>query len=185
MNLNIRVAGKADAPFVHDLYGYYVANTNVTFSTENPSVEEYEHKIEKTLAAYPFYILESDGVPCGFAYAGQIRPHEAYRWTAEATIYLAPDAPRRKGLGRTLYQKLLDTLQEQGVQTVFGVITATNEPSVRLHESMGFETVGNFRRMGNKGGEWLDVLWMQKTLNVLPDLAEPPVPFPVWLSRQD
>lgn len=184
MKLDIRIAGKEDALFVHDLYGNYVANTNVTFSTVNPSVEEYGHKIEKTLAMYPFYILEADGVPCGFAYAGQIRPHEAYRWTAEATIYLTPDAPKRKGLGRTLYQKLLDTLQGQGVQTVFGVITATNEPSIRMHECMGFETVGNFRRMGNKNGEWLDVLWMQKNLNVLPDRAKPPVPFPEWLAQQ-
>ena len=177
MNTNIRIAQKADAPFVHDVYGYYVEHTNFTFYTRNFSLEYFEEKIEKTLAAYPFYIMEADGKPCGFAYAAPLRPQDAYQWTLESTIYLAPDAPRRKGLGRMLYQKLLNALQTQGIQTVFGVITATNEPSVRMHFSMGFELAGNFKRMGNKGGEWLDVVWMQKTLNTLADQPKPPIPF--------
>ena len=177
MKTSIRIAEKGDARFVHDVYGYYVAQTNVTFTTVNPPVEAYATKIETTLRRYPFLILETDGVSAGFAYAAQIRPHEAYQWTAEGTVYLSPDAPKRTGLGRLLYQNLLDTLQAQGVQTVFGVITATNEPSIRMHLRMGFEKVGHFRRMGNKGGEWLDVVWMQKTLNVLSDNPRPPAPF--------
>jgi L-amino acid N-acyltransferase YncA len=177
MKTTVRIATTADARFVHDVYGYYVARTDVTFTTENPPVEVYAEKIAHTLERYPFYILESDGSACGFAYAGQIRPHEAYQWTAEGTVYLSPGATKRAGLGRVLYQRLLDTLQAQGIQAVFGVITATNEPSLRLHLSMGFEEVGRFKRMGNKNGRWLDVVWMQKTLNVLGDDAAPPVPF--------
>ncbi len=177
MNVVIRLAELEDAVFVHDVYGYYVAHTNATFSTENPSVEAYAEKIEKTLIRFPFFILETDGIPCGFAYAGQIRPHEAYQWTAEATIYLTPEAPKRQGLGRMLYQKLMDTLQAQGIQTVFGVITATNMPSLQMHLAMGFEEVGRFKRMGNKGGVWLDVVWMQKSLGILPDQPSPPIPF--------
>jgi L-amino acid N-acyltransferase YncA len=177
MKTEIRIAAKADAQFVHDVYGYYVEHTNVTFTTENPPVKAYAEKIEHTLTRYPFYILKADGAACGFAYAGQIRPHEAYQWTAEGTVYLSPDAPKRTGLGRVLYQRLLDTLQEQGIQTVFGVITATNEPSLRMHLNMGFKEVGRFKRMGNKNGAWLDVVWMQKTLNVLEDNAAPPIPF--------
>ena len=177
MKTTIRMATKDDAQFVHDVYGYYAEHTNVTFTTVNPSVEAYEEKIAHTLERYPFYILEADGVLCGFAYAGQIRPHEAYQWTAEGTVYLSPDAPKRMGLGRVLYQKLLDTLQQQGIQTVFGVITATNEASLKMHLNMGFEEVGRFKRMGNKNGQWLDVVWMQKTLNILGDDAAPPIPY--------
>jgi L-amino acid N-acyltransferase YncA len=179
MTTQIRIATENDAAFVHDVYGYYVEHTSVTFSTENPPVESYAQKIRHTLEAYPFLILEADGVPVGFAYASQIRPHEAYRWTAEATIYLAPDTPRRKGLGRLLYEELLCILKQQGIQTVFGVITATNEPSLRMHDRMGFSRAGVFKRMGNKRGEWLDVVWMEKTLVNLPDRPEPPTPFPV------
>lgn len=183
MNTGIRIATKADAAFVHDAYGYYVEHTDITFSTENPSVEEYEAKIEKTLEIYPFYILEADGVPCGFTYASKFRPHDAYQWVAEGTICLAPDAPRRRGLGTMLYQKLLDTLKAQGFQAIFGVITSTNKPSIQMHLAMGFENGGLFKRMGNKCGQWLDIVYMHKTLNVLPDSATPPVSFAVWREQ--
>jgi L-amino acid N-acyltransferase YncA len=185
MKTTIRIAKKADARFVHEIYGYYVEHTNITFYTHNFSLEAFMEKIEKTLHTFPFYILEADGNPCGFAYAAPIRPQDAYLWTAEATIYLASDAPKRKGLGRILYQKLLDTLKAQGIQTVFGVITATNEASIRMHLSMGFTEVGRFARMGNKGGQWLDVVWMQKTLNLLPDQPNPPVPFSEWRKQAE
>jgi len=177
MNTNIRIANKADAQFIHDVYGYYVLNTNVTFYMNNFTLKEFERKIAATLMDFPYYILEVDGNACGFAYAGKLRPQDAYRWTVETTVYLSPDAPKRRGLGRLLYQKLLDTLRAQGIQTVFGVISATNEPSIQMHRSMGFTEAGRFRRMGNKNGEWLDVVWMQKTLNVLGDDPGPPVPF--------
>lgn len=177
MNTSIRIATKDDAQFVHDVYGYYVEHTTITFTTENPTVEDYAEKIETTLLRYPFLILEFDGEACGFTYAGQVRPHDAYQWTAEGTICLTPDAPRRKGLGSILYQSLLDTLKAQGFQSIFGVITSTNEASLKMHTRMGFENVGQFRRMGNKNGAWLDVIWMQKTLAVLPDVATPPIPF--------
>ena len=183
MKTAIRIANRGDAQFVHDVYGYYVRETNVTFNTANPPVETYADKIDATLQRYPFFILEADGIPRGFAYAAQLRPHDAYQWTAEATIYLSPDAPKRTGLGKLLYQKLLDTLQHQGFQMAFGVITATNEPSICMHVHMGFEKVGHFQRMGNKRGQWLDVVWMQKTLNILSDTPEPPVPFAQWRAR--
>lgn len=185
MTTNTRIATKSDAQFVHDVYGYYVEHTDITFSTVNPSIEAYGEKIEKTLEFYPFFILEADGVPCGFTYAGKFRPHEAYQWTAEGTICLAPDAPKRRGLGSALYGKLLEALKVQGMQNVFGVITTTNEASIRLHLGLGFENVGRFRRLGNKSGKWLDVVWMQKTLNDLPDSPKPPVPFPDSMKAAD
>ena len=178
MKVNIRIAENSDAKFVHDVYGYYVKHTNVTFTTENPTVAAYEEKIEHTLKRYPFYILEADGEACGFAYAGQIRPHEAYQWTAEGTVYLSPDAPKRKGLGRVF------------VPAAFGHITGNAHPNgVRCDHinertkssyapEHGFlKKSGRFKRMGNKNGAWLDVVWMQKTLHTLANDATPPIPF--------
>ena len=176
----IRIATEADAPFVHDVYGYYVYHSNTTFSTENPGVESYREKIRHTLERYPFYLCEVDGAPCGFAYGAQIRPHEAYRWDVEATIYLAPDAPRRQGLGSTLYCKLLNTLQAQGYKTVYGVITDSNEPSLALHRALGFAQAGHFANMGYKNGQWHGVIWMQKNLGTFEGVPVDPIPFSTW-----
>lgn len=174
----IRVATEADAAFVHDVYGHYVYHSDATFSTENPDVESYREKIRHTLTRYPFYICEVDGKPCGFAYGAQIRPHEAYQWDVEATIYLTPDAPRRKGLGSLLYRRLLDTLRRQGFKTVYGVITDLNEPSLALHRALGFEQAGHFHNMGYKNGRWLGVIWMQYVLGDFAGIPAEPIPFP-------
>ena len=48
MTYTVRIAEKSDAEAVHDIYGYYVENTTITFSTVNPSVSDYAQKIEKT-----------------------------------------------------------------------------------------------------------------------------------------
>jgi len=183
MDCVLRVAAEGDAAFVHDVYGFYVRHSDATFSTENPGVESYRQKILHTLETYPFYICEAGGVPCGFAYGAQIRPHEAYRWDVEATLYLAPDAPKRAGLGSALYGKLLDTLKRQGFKTVFGVITDSNAPSLALHRALGFTQAGHFPHMGYKNGRWLGVIWMQKDIGGFQGAPEEPVPFSVWRKR--
>lgn len=179
----IRTANAADAAFVHDVYGYYVQNTIINFSTDNPDVESYREKIEHTLETYPYYICEAEGKPCGFAYAGPIRPHEAYRWNVEATIYLAPDAPRRTGLGKTLYLKLLDTLKQQGFKAAYGVITDNNEPSLSLHRALGFVQACHFNNMGYKNGAWYGVIWMQKALGTFAEKPAEPVPYRLWRTK--
>lgn len=182
MDRMIRVATEEDATFVHDVYGHYVAHSNATFSTANPDVESYRTKIVHTLKTYPFYICEVGGRPVAFAYGAQIRPHEAYQWDVEATIYLSPEAPRRQGIASELYRKLLDTLQAQGFKTVYGVITDCNEPSLALHRALGFEQAGHFRNMGYKNGQWLGVVWMQKNIGDFVGEPAEPTPFVVWNS---
>jgi len=177
MSRTIRLATEADAAFVHDVYGHYVAHSNATFSTVNPDVESYRQKIIHTLAVYPFYICEVDGQPVAFAYGAQIRPHEAYQWDVEATIYLAPDAPRRQGIATALYRQLLDTLQAQGFKTVYGVITDCNEPSLALHRALGFVQAGHFMNMGYKNGQWLGVIWMQINIGSFEGEPTQPTPF--------
>ena len=180
MAVGIRIATEEDAGFVHDVYGHFVAHSTVTFSTQNPDVASYREKIQHTLQIYPFYICEMDGKPCGFAYGAQIRPHEAYQWDVEATIYLAPDTPKRMGIGSTLYGALLDTLQKQGFKTVYGVITDQNEPSLALHRAMGFTQAGCFRNMGFKNGQWLGVIWMQRDIGAFDEAPLDPTPFSQW-----
>ncbi|MDO4554424.1 MAG: GNAT family N-acetyltransferase, partial [Lachnospiraceae bacterium] len=111
----IRTAVEEDAQAVHDIYGAYIEDEDVTFTIENPSVEEYRQKIIHTKKTYPFYVAETkDGKVLGYVYGSPLRPHDAYKWNVESTIVLAPDAPRRQGIGTALYKKFMDTLKKQG-----------------------------------------------------------------------
>jgi phosphinothricin acetyltransferase len=71
---------------------------------------------------------------------------------------------RRTGGGRMLYEALLWRLAGRGFRVAIGGMTLPNEASVGLHQAMGFEPVGTYRRIGYKHGKWHDVAWTQKSL---------------------
>ena len=126
----------------------------------------------------------TDGEIAGFAYAGAHRERPAYRWTAEASVYLG-ERHRGRGLGRALYEPLFALLEEQGYRIILAGIAVPNPASVALHTSVGFEEVGVYRRIGWKAGDWRDVMWMSRQLG--PDTHEaqtPPSPgAPVRLAH--
>ena len=177
MTYTIRIAEKRDAEAVHDIYGYYVENTTITFSTVNLSVSDYAQKIETAESMYPFFVAESDGKVIGFTYGSQLRPHDAYQWNVETTICLAPDTPRRCGIGSALYRKILVMLKEQGFKSVYGVIVESNEPSLALHRSLGFYEAAHFEHMGYKRGMWHGIIWMQKDIGSFDSEPAAPTPF--------
>jgi L-amino acid N-acyltransferase len=52
-------------------------------------------------------------------------------------------------------------------------IDAANAGSIRFHERLGFEVVGNLRQVGWKFGRWLDLVFMQRLLEATPGAPTP------------
>ncbi len=177
MSAVIRTAQVSDAKAVCEIYNHYVENTVVTFITERQSVETYERKIAHIEEMYPFLVAVEDERVIGFCYADQMRPHDAYRWDVELTIYLAPDAPKRQGTGRALYAAMFRLLARQGFRNAYAVITVPNEASVGLQAAFGLHQIALFQNTGYKRGAWRDVVWMVKELGDFPPEPEPPIPF--------
>ena len=172
MDYIIREAQLEDAREIHDIYGYYVSNTFITFSEINPTVEEYKQSIIETKKSYPYIVAcDLDGRILGMAYAGVLRHHDAYRFSVESTIYLAPDCEKGCGIGRALYEELERQLADRGYKFMYGVITDINEPSMRFHEKLGFEKVGHFTQIGYKFGEWKGIVWYRKQIGNLDDMT--------------
>ncbi|SFN40706.1 phosphinothricin acetyltransferase [Pseudobutyrivibrio sp. UC1225] len=172
MNIIIRDAVEADAKAIHDIYGYYAENTAVTFTEQNPSVEEYRQSIIDTKKAYPYIVAcDESGKVLGMAYGGQVRHHDAYKFSVETTIYVANDAPKRQGIGSKLYTALEERLSAMGYKFMYGVITDDNEPSIALHKALGFEEVGHFKDIGYKFGKWKGIVWYRKQIGSLDDMT--------------
>ncbi len=172
MKYTIREAEITDAKAIHDIYGYYVDNTFVTFTEMNPSVEVYEESIVNTKHHYPYIVLcDENDVVLGMAYADQIRHHDAYRFSVESTIYLSPEAPKKQGLGKLLYTELEKRLSEMGYKFMYGVLTDDNEASIGLHESLGFELVGHFTDIGYKFETLKGIVWYRKQIGDLNDMT--------------
>ena len=83
-------------------------------------------------------------------------------------IFLSYSFLNRK-IGSQLYAGLIHSLSERGFHSVIGGIALPNEPSVKLHERLGFEKVAHFKEIGWKFDKWIDVGYWQLNLS----LAEP------------
>jgi L-amino acid N-acyltransferase YncA len=129
-------------------------------------------------SAHEWLVAERGDAVVGYAYGGVHRTRRAYQWTAEVSAYVDRGA-HRTGLGRLLYTELFDRLRRRGFRLLVAGITLPNEASVRMHEALGFESVGVYKNIGWKGGKWWDVGWWQ--LDLGPPEGEPP-PEPIGIQ---
>ena len=152
----IRRATTADAAAIAEIYNWYVANTVITFEVDPVPAAEMARRIESALEKHEWLVHERDGALLGYAYAVRFRERAAYRFITESTIYLR-NGLQRQGIGRPLYQALIERVFALGYRSLIGGIALPNDPSVGLHESLGFEKVAHYRRVGFKFERWIDV----------------------------
>jgi len=152
----IRDCTDADVPRICDIYNHYIRETVITFEETPLPVAEMARRVAEVRQRFPWLVIEFDGKIGGYAYGSLWKTRSAYRHAIESTIYLAADAVGR-GLGTALYSALLEKLSQCDVHRVLGCIALPNEPSVALHEKLGFKKIGIFDEVGRKFGRWVDV----------------------------
>lgn len=67
-------------------------------------------------------------------------------------------------LSRRLYASLFPAAKGAGFHTLVAGIALPNEPSIALHEAMGFTHVGTFHEVGRKFDQWWDVGYWELSL---------------------
>jgi L-amino acid N-acyltransferase YncA len=159
----IRVARDADAAAIAAIYRPIVESTTISFETVAPDADEMLRRLADTLPAYPWLVCDVGGQVAGYAYASKHRVRAAYQWSVDTSVYIDGEH-RRLGIGRGLYQSLFAILAAQGYVNAFAGIALPNAESVGLHEAVGFEPLGVYRRVGYKFGAWRDVGWWQLAL---------------------
>jgi L-amino acid N-acyltransferase YncA len=170
MTVEFRVATPDDAQAVLAIYAPYCSSTHVSFETAPPSEAQMRERIERVTSHYPWLIGEIDGQVGGYVYATQHRERAAYRWSVDVAVYIA-ESHHRRSLGRALYTSLFALLREQGLFQAYAGITLPNAASVGLHESVGFQPVAVFPKVGYKLDRWLDVGWWR--LQLTPEIENP------------
>jgi len=154
----------SDVPAITAIYRHAVETSVATFDTEAPGeaamAEKFGHMLE---LGHPVIIAEAEGKTVGYAYASTYRPRPAYRFTAEDSIYLAPEAQGR-GLGSALLGRLMEESKAFGFKQMLAVITAERANSIRLHEKHGFRLIGRYEALGYKFDRWLDIVHLQRAV---------------------
>jgi phosphinothricin acetyltransferase len=160
----IRDATEADAEAIAAIYAHHVLTGTASYDTEPPPPEFHRDKVRSVRdAGWPFLVAEDEGEVAGYAYATQMRPRAAYRFTAEDSIYVHPDRLRR-GVGKALLEALLQRSAECGFGTMIAVVGGAEPASVGLHQALGFREVGRLKAVGFKFGRWLDSVYLQRDL---------------------
>lgn len=161
----IRPSTDADVPHIAAIYRHHVLTGTGTFEIEPPSPADMDARRKDVNGkGLPFLVLEDAGTVVGFAYCNWFKPRPAYRFSAEDSIYLAPEAAGR-GWGRLLLHELMARAERAGVRSLIAVIgDSKNTASIALHRSCGFIDVGVLAACGWKFDRWLDVVLMQRAV---------------------
>ena len=157
----IRIATSDDLPEILAISNWAAVNTAANFAIEPETLESWQEEYNATREKYPWFVAADDsGDIIGFAKASPYHGRCAYLYSAEISVYVHPDHHRRR-IGRSLYDRLLPTLEAQGYHSLIAAIALPNDASVRLHESSGLERTGTFHDVGWKFGKWHDVGYWQ------------------------
>ena len=158
-DLTVRLADPdRDAPAIADIYAPSVTGGLASFEEVAPDATEMARRVGVTLERTPWLVAEIDGAVAGYAYADRHRERPGYRWAVNISVYVA-DGFTGRGVGRALYDRLLDLLRRQRFVNAYAGIALPNPASVALHESVGMRRIGVYRRVGYKLGAWHDVAW--------------------------
>ncbi|MFQ5955565.1 MAG: GNAT family N-acetyltransferase [Kiloniellales bacterium] len=164
--IRVRDAEDADMAAVAAIYAHHVRFGLASFEETAPDVAEISRRRREVLGHGLPYIVacDLDGEIAGFGYAAPYRTRAAYRYAVEDTVYVAPGATRR-GVGRALLEALIERCTAIGLRQMVAIIgDSTNAPSIELHASLGFRSVGVLRAIGFKHGRWVDTVLMQRPL---------------------
>jgi len=166
MVLIVRPALEADAGALASIYGHHVLHGFGTFEEVAPAPAEMDQRRRAVLdRGLPYLVAEDAGQVVGFAYAGPFRTRAAYRYTAEDSVYIAPEAMGR-GVGKAVLSEVVEACRALGLRQLMAVIGGSdNLGSIGVHRALGFTHLGVGQGLGFKKGRWIDVVWMQLAMN--------------------
>ncbi len=163
MGITFEPVKQAHLPALRDIYNYYVRNSTATFHGEPRTVEDMAEMLLKVDPAFlsEAWVVFSEGELSGYVYFAPYKSREAYRFSSEVTLYLAPHCCG-KGIGRVALGMMEKRAEAAGVHTLMAVICGENEASICLFEKCGYEKCAHLREVGRKFDRVLDVVMYQK-----------------------
>lgn len=161
----IRRAARSDIPGILEIYNDAVRTTTATYDYEPRTLDHRMSWFEDhERTGHPIFVaVDVAGKVLGWSALNRYHDRKGYRFTVENSVYIAAEH-RGRGLGKLLLQPLIDAALTNGYRAIIAVIDAENQPSIKLHEKFGFETVGVFKKVGYKFNRWLDVVYMELLL---------------------
>ena len=155
----IRPLVREDWGSVARIYADGLATGVASFETDVPAWNDWD---AGHLAALRL-VAELDGAVAGWLAVAPVSRRDCYRGGVEHSVYV-DGAMRGRGVGRALLERLVADAPARAIWTIQTAVIASNEPSVRLHQSVGFRVVGRRERIAERDGVWHDTLLLELRL---------------------
>lgn len=167
MSFRIRTATEQDLPSILAIYNPEVLHGFATWNDQPFSLESFQNKLQEFQKNdWPFWVIEDQDslTVAGYADYAPFRNFSGYRHTVEHSLYIAPKYARR-GLGKRLMQHLIEHARQQAKHVLVAGIDHDNAASIALHQQFGFIQTGYMPQVGQKRGQWRDLVLMQLILD--------------------
>jgi L-amino acid N-acyltransferase YncA len=140
--MTLRDATEADLPAIVEIHNAAIASRISTAKLDPVKVEErHDWFRAHSPHQYPLWVAQIDNAIAGWLSFREFLPRQAYRGTAELSVYVR-ESFRRRGIGRRLLQAAIARAPQLNLHTLVGLIFAQNQPSIELFRTVGFERWG-------------------------------------------
>lgn len=163
MTYSIRLATHDDLLHIHDIYNAEILNGLATWNSAQYDLKHYQNWFKQLKdEGFPLFVIEQDEskIIAGFAEYSCFRSISGFRQTVEHAIYISPEFAQN-GLGKRLLQHLIEHAQSNQIKVMVAAIDHANTASIKLHLKLGFKQTGHMPQVGQKFGEWRDLILMQ------------------------
>jgi L-amino acid N-acyltransferase YncA len=172
----ISAATRQDLPEILKIYNEIIRNSTAVYTEVELTAERGEAWFEaKRAGGYPFIVARDASGVTGFGTFGEFRAPPCYQHSVEHSVHVRADC-RGLGFGRKLVIELMGLAAAMHKHVMIAGIDADNEVSIKLHESLGFISVGHFHEVGFKFGRWLDLVFLECRLHATKPLATVKLP---------
>ncbi|TDD32523.1 helix-turn-helix domain-containing GNAT family N-acetyltransferase [Saccharopolyspora elongata] len=156
-DVTVRPLQTGDWSAVRRIYSEGIATGNATFETDVPARKTLE---AKWIPAHR-WIAEIDGEVAGWAAITPVSNRDCYAGVGETSVYVG-EGFRGRGVGKALLHKQVTAADVDGLWTLQTSIFPENRPSLALHYSAGFRTVGIRERIAQHHGAWRDTVFLER-----------------------
>ncbi len=137
----IRDADERDLPAIAAIFNLEILESAYVYAEAPLTLDDRRSWLQMhRSASLPVMVAADPGDPTavlGWASLSPYRAASGYRFTLEASVYVARAAHRR-GIGRRLLAALDDAAQVRGVHAIVASIDSENAPSIALFERFGY-----------------------------------------------
>lgn len=167
MHFHIRPAQAQDLIHIMNIYNQEIETGLATWNSEIKSLDAYQNWFESLHSQnFPIFVAEETESKhiAGYADYSSFRAINGYKHTVEHSVYIDPRFARQ-GLGKALLLSLIQHAKQQQIHVMVAAIDHENTASIQLHQNLGFQQTGYMPQVGQKFGQWRDLVLMQLVID--------------------